>query len=173
MKFTCFGYCAYGSIVLRAAMERMLTEPISVPQTQERQIRDLRRLIQSGPASLVGPDGHQVAIPEPVHDLLLLILKNLQAGRAISIVPEHQPLTTQRAANILGVSRPFLVRLVENGDIPFHMVGSHRRIYLRDLLDYQRRRDAARHEAIDDMARTEMEAGTYDRVLLPEGAEDE
>jgi len=53
------------------------------------------------------------------------------------------------------------------------MVGSHRRIYLRDLLDYQRRRDAARHEAIDDMARTEMEAGTYDRVLLPEGAEDE
>jgi excisionase family DNA binding protein len=151
----------------------MLTEPISVPQTQERQIRDLRRLIQSGPASLVGPDGHQVAIPEPVHDLLLLILKNLQAGRAISIVPEHQPLTTQRAANILGVSRPFLVRLVENGDIPFHMVGSHRRIYLRDLLDYQRRRDAARHEAIDDMARTEMEAGTYDRVLLPEGAEDE
>ena len=154
-------------------MERMLTEPISVPQTQERQIRDLRRLIQSGPASLVGPDGHQVAIPEPVHDLLLLILKNLQAGRAISIVPEHQPLTTQRAANILGVSRPFLVRLVENGDIPFHMVGSHRRIYLRDLLDYQRRRDAARHEAIDDMARTEMEAGTYDRVLLPEGAEDE
>jgi excisionase family DNA binding protein len=154
-------------------MERMLTEPISVPQTQERQIRDLRRLIQSGPASLVGPDGHQVAIPEPVHDLLLLILKNLQAGRAISIVPEHQQLTTQRAANILGVSRPFLVRLVENGDIPFHMVGSHRRIYLRDLLDYQRRRDAARHEAIDDMARTEMEAGTYDRVLLPEGAEDE
>jgi len=154
-------------------MERMLTEPISVPQTQERQIRDLRRLIQSGPASLVGPDGHQVAIPEPVHDLLLLILKNLQAGRAISIVPVHQQLTTQRAANILGVSRPFLVRLVENGDIPFHMVGSHRRIYLRDLLDYQRRRDAARHEAIDDMARTEMEAGTYDRVLLPEGAEDE
>ncbi len=154
-------------------MERTLTEPISVPQAQERQIRDLRRLIQGGQASLVGPDGRQVAIPEPVHDLLLLILKNLQAGRAISIVPEHQQLTTQRAANILGVSRPFLVRLVESGDIPFHMVGSHRRIYLRDLLDYKRRRDAVRHEAINNMARTEMEAGTYDRVLLPEGAEDE
>ena len=97
----------------------------------------------------------------------------MQAGKAISIVPEHQQLTTQRAANILGVSRPFLVRLVENGDIPFHMVGSHRRIYLRDLLDYKRRRDAARHEAIDNMARTEMESGTYDKVVLPEGAEDE
>jgi excisionase family DNA binding protein len=154
-------------------MDPILAEPISVPQTQEKQLGELRRLMQGGQASLVGPDGHQVAIPEPVHDLLLLILKNLQAGRAISIVPEHQQLTTQRAANILGVSRPFLVRLVENGDIPFHMVGSHRRIYLRDLMDYKRRRDAARHEAINNMARTEMEEGTYDRVLLPEGAEDE
>jgi excisionase family DNA binding protein len=88
-------------------------------------------------------------------------------------VPEHQQLTTQRAANILGVSRPFLVKLLENGDIPFHMVGSHRRIYLRGLLGYKRRRDAARHEAINNMARAEMEAGTYDKVVLPEGAEDE
>jgi len=102
-----------------------------------------------------------------------MILKNLQAGKAVSIVPEHQQLTTQRAANILGVSRPFLVRLLENGDMPFHMVGSHRRIYLRDLLDYKRRRDAARHEAINNMAKAEMEAGTYDKVVLPEGAEDE
>jgi excisionase family DNA binding protein len=154
-------------------MASTLTDPISIPEAQEAQIRDLRRLIQQGSAKLVGPDGHQVEIPEPVHDLLLTILKNLQAGKAISIVPEHQQLTTQRAADILGVSRPFLVRLVEDGDIPFHMVGSHRRIYLRDLLDYKRRRDAARHEAINNMARTEMEAGTYDRVMLPEGAEDE
>ena len=102
-----------------------------------------------------------------------MVLKNLQAGKAISIVPEHQQLTTQRAANILGVSRPFLVKLVENGDIPFHMVGAHRRIYLRDLLDYKRRRDASRHEAINKMALAEMEAGTYDKVVLPEGAEDE
>jgi excisionase family DNA binding protein len=102
-----------------------------------------------------------------------MILKNLQAGNAISIVPEHQQLTTQRAANILGVSRPFLVSLVEAGDIPFHMVGSHRRIYLRDLLDYKRRRDAARHQAINGMARAEMEAGTYDKVILPDGAEEE
>jgi len=87
-----------------------------------------------------------------------VILRNLQSGNAISIVPEHRQLTTQRAANILGVSRPFLVGLVEAGEIPFHMVGRHRRIYLRDLLDYKRRRDAARHEAINNMARSEMEA---------------
>jgi excisionase family DNA binding protein len=151
----------------------MSSAPVSIPETQTAQIRDLRRLIQRGEARLVGPDGREIAIPEPVHELLLMILKDLQAGKAISVVPEHQQLTTQRAANILGVSRPFLVKLVENGDVPFHMVGSHRRIYLRDLLDYKRRRDAARHGAINDMARSEMEAGTYDTVVLPEGAEDE
>ena len=150
-----------------------MTDPISIPEAQETQIRDLRRLIQKGDAKLVGSDGRQLAIPQPVHDLLLVILNNLQAGKAISIVPEHRQLTTQRAANILGVSRVFLVGILESGEIPFHMVGSHRRIYLRDLLDYQRRRDAARHAAIDNMAKAEMEAGTYDKVILPEGAEDE
>ena len=88
-------------------------------------------------------------------------------------MPVHQQLTTQRAANILGVSRSSLVSLVKDGEIPFHMVGSDRRICLLDLLDYKRRRDAARHEAINNMAQSEMEAGTYDKVMLPEGAEDE
>jgi excisionase family DNA binding protein len=150
-----------------------LADPVSIPKTQAEQIRELRRFVQQGGAKLVASDGRQIEIPEPVHDLLLAILKNLQAGKAISIVPEHQQLTTQRAADILGVSRPFLVGLLESGQIPFHMVGSHRRIYLRDLLDYKRQRDQARHEAINNMARAEMEAGTYDNVVLPDGAEDE
>ena len=154
-------------------MASTLSDPISIPESQRPQVRDLRRLVQRGNVKLVGPDGEQIAIPEPVHDLLLMVLKTLQAGEAVSIVLEHQQLTTQRAANILGVSRPFLLRLLENGDMPFHMAGSHRRIYLRDLLDYKRRSDAARHDGINNMALAEMEAGTYDRVVLPEWAEDE
>jgi excisionase family DNA binding protein len=148
-----------------------LTHPISIPAKQKSQIRELRQLIQSGETKLVGPDGRQVAIPPPVHDLLLVILNSLNAGKAISIVPEHRQLTTQSAANILGVSRVFLVALLENGEMPFHRVGTHRRVYPRHLLDYKRRRDAARHAAIDNMAKAEMEAGTYDKVVLPEGAE--
>jgi len=150
-----------------------LIEPIAIQRAEEDQIRKLRHLIQQGNAKLVGPDGDEIALPRAIHDVLLLILKNLQTGKAISIVPEHQQLTTQRAANILGVSRPFLVGILEQGGIPFHMVGSHRRIYLRDLLAYKKERDAARHEAINRIAKTEMEAGTYDKVVLPEGAEDE
>src|SRR5881227_18900 len=103
-------------------MATILSEPISIPNAQEEQIRDLRRLIQKGRASLVGPNGRKIPLPEPVHDLLLTILKHLQAGKAISIVPEHQQLTTQRAADILGVSRPFLVQLLESGALPFHKV---------------------------------------------------
>jgi excisionase family DNA binding protein len=154
-------------------MASTLTDPISIPDGQDTQIRDLRRLIQSGGAKLIGPDGREIALPQVVHDLLLTMLKNLKSGNAISIVPEHRQLTTQRAANILGVSRPFLAGLVEAGEIPFHMVGRHRRIYLSDLLDYKRRRDAARHDAISKMAKSEMEAGTHDKVILPDGAEDE
>ena len=96
----------------------------------------------------------------------------MQVGKAVSIVPEHQQLTTQRAANLLGVSRPFMVRLVEEGNLPFHMVGSHRRVYLKDLLAYRKRRDEERHDSINRMARMEMEAGTYDKVALPEGAQE-
>lgn len=168
--FVCF---VYGILWKEGIMAQLLTDPVSIPEAQEAQIRDLRRLVQQGAAKLVGPEGHQIGLPQPVHDLLLTILKNLQAGKAVSIVPEHQQLTTQRAANIIGVSRPFLVALLEGGEIPYHMVGSHRRIYLRDLLDYKRRRDAARHNSINRMAKAEVEAGTYDKVVLPEGAEDE
>ena len=153
--------------------ESSINKPVAIPQTDEEQIAELRRLIQEGSAKLVGRDGRQLELPDTVQELLLKILKSLQACKAVSIVAEHQELTTQRAANILGVSRPFLVRLLEEGHIPFHMVGSHRRIYLRDLLAYKHRRDSARHEALDRLAKAELQAGTYDKVFLPEGAEEE
>lgn len=154
-------------------MASTTSEPVSLPESQGADLRALQRLIQRGDARLVGPDGTQIALPAAVHDLLVTILKNLQAGKAVSVVPEHQQLTTQRAANLLGVSRPYLVRLLEDGGIPFHMVGSHRRIYLKDLLEYKRKRDTARHQAINEMAQVELDAGTYDRVILPNQAEDE
>jgi excisionase family DNA binding protein len=154
-------------------MPSSINGPIVLPDSENAQMVELRRLVQRGSAKLVGLDGQQLELPATVHELLLSILKNLEAGKAISIVPENQQLTTQRAAILLGVSRPFLVGLLETGEIPFHMVGSHRRIYLKDLLSYKHRRDNARHGAIDRMGKTQMEDGVYDEVILPEGAEDE
>jgi len=136
------------------------------------QLRELRQLVKRGRVNVVGAKGQKVPLPRPVIGLLDEILKNMQAGKAVSIVPEHQELTTQRAANMLGVSRPFMVRLLEEDALPFHMVGSHRRVYLNDVLAYKARRDKERHASIVRMARMEMKAGTYDRVVLPAGAED-
>ena len=90
----------------------------------------------------------------------------------VSIVSDNKQLTTQRAADLIGVSRPFMVRLLEDGKIPFHMVGSHRRVRLKDVLAYQRSRDRERHNAINRIARMEMRAGTYDKVVLPKDAEE-
>jgi excisionase family DNA binding protein len=153
-------------------MNTVADPPVGISSKESEQIRALRQLVQEGPIKLVGAKGRRAELPFAVVGLLDEILKNLQAGKAVSVVPEHQQLTTQRAANLLGVSRPFMVRLLEEGHLPFHMVGSHRRVYLKDLLAYQKRRDAERHDAINRMARMELEAGTYDKVVLPEGAEE-
>src|ERR1039457_4837853 len=146
--------------------------PVGNSSKQSAQIRVLRQLVHEGPIKLVGAKGRRAELPGAVVGLLDEILMNMQAGKAVSIVAAHQQLTTQRAANLLGVSRPFMVRMLEEGHLPFHMVGSHRRVYLKDLLAYQKRRDAEQHDAINRMARMELEAGTYDKVVLPEGAEE-
>ena len=146
--------------------------PGGISSKDSAQIRVLRDVVQQGSVKLVSAKGRRAALPGAIVGLLDEILKNMQAGKAVSIVPEHQQLTSQRAANLLGVSRPFMVRLLEEGHLPFHMVGSHRRVYLKDLLAYQKRRDEERHGAINRMARMELEAGTYDKVVLPEGAEE-
>lgn len=95
------------------------------------------------------------------------ILDGMQQGKTISIVPAMQDLTTQQAAALLGVSRPFFVKLLESGALPFHLTGTHRRVYLKDLLAYKEHRDRERHEALDQMAEEAEELGLYDKVLLP------
>ena len=139
----------------------------------ENPYRKLRRLAQSGRATLTGKSGESMVLPAPVRTLLAEIARNMEAGKSVAIVPDHQELTTQRAANMLGVSRPFLVRLLEEGRLAFHRTGSHRRVYLADVLAFKERRDRARHNAIRELAREDVEAGTYDIVILPEGAQDE
>jgi excisionase family DNA binding protein len=97
----------------------------------------------------------------------------MQLGRAIVLIPENQQLTTQRAADLLGVSRPHLIKLLEAGELPYHKAGSHRRIYLKDMAAYQKRRDGERKAALDRIAKEAFESGLYDRTGIPEGGEDE
>jgi excisionase family DNA binding protein len=100
-----------------------------------------------------------VRIPSSALRLLLEVLTEIGQGHAVSIIPIHAELTTQEAADVLNVSRPFLVQLLEKGDIPFHKTGTHRRVRWRDVMDYKNRIDAARHQALDDLAAQAQELG--------------
>jgi excisionase family DNA binding protein len=151
-------------------MATTVLDPISLPAAEEAQVQALHDLLRKdGKARLVGRGGEPaLELPDAVYELLLKIVGGLQQGKAISVVPVTQDLTTQEAAELLGVSRPFFVKLLKEDELPFHLIGTHRRVYLKDLLDYKHRRDHQRREALDTMAREADEAGLYDKVLLPD-----
>lgn len=151
----------------------MSHQPVVLPESEERQIRELNRILQLGSPALVGADGERLELPNSVYRLLKEIARNMQLGRAVVLIPENQQVTTQRAADLLGVSRPHLVKLLEAGELPYHKAGSHRRIYLKDLIAYQKRRDAERKAALDRIAKEAFDSGLYDRTGIPEGGEDE
>ena len=100
----------------------------------------------------------------PVGALALLkdVLEAMAAGRSITMIPHHAELTTMEAADILNVSRPYLIKLLEGGEIPFRKVGRHRRILMEDLMAYKEESDRNRRAAMDKMVALSEELGLYD-----------
>jgi len=98
-----------------------------------------RPVLPPGPWQLCGSDGQLVALPPEVAEVLVTTLDAFAHGAAVTLTPHERTLTTQEAADLLGVSRPTVVRLLEHGAIPYDQPGSHRRIKLADVLEHQRR----------------------------------
>jgi excisionase family DNA binding protein len=136
--------------------------PTLIPESEEQQIEELNRMVQFDTAALVGPKGERMEIPPSVHEVLKKVLQYMSRGKAVSIIPENQECTTQAAADRLGVSRPHLVKLLEEGKIPFTRTGSHRRIRVSDLNAYIKRRDRERAALLSELAREELQAGSYE-----------
>jgi len=97
-------------------------------------------------------ESEDLILPGYAINLLLAMLTEMSKGNAITVMPIHAELSTQETAELLNVSRPHLVDLLEQGKIPFRKVGTHRRVLANDVFDYKQRIDAARLKALDDLA---------------------
>ncbi len=104
-------------------------------------------------------ESDELVLPGHALQLLLDVLSEMSRGNAISIMPIHAELSTQDAANILNVSRPFLVGLLEKGDIDFHKVGTHRRVLAKDVIEYKQQIDAERMTALDKLTEESQKLG--------------
>jgi excisionase family DNA binding protein len=98
-----------------------------------------------------------IVLTPGIADLLMDMLRHISQGNAVTLVPVNQMLTTQQAADILRVSRPFFVSLLEKQKIPFSTVGRHRRVKAEDLFDYKRTRDKTRDAALDELGKLDGE----------------
>src|SRR5260370_6160565 len=116
----------------------------------------------SEPGFLLGSDGERARLPEEVYRVLMRVVAAMHDGTAINVIPQARRLTTQEAADILGVSRRTLVKLLEQGKIPYEQPGRHRRILLSDLLNYRQQRRAERRATLDRLTEDASEAGLYE-----------
>lgn len=100
-----------------------------------------------------------IAVPAAAARLLVRILAEMAVGNAVRLIPHHAELTTQEAAELLNVSRPYLVRLLDEGRIPCHRVGTHRRILFKDVMAYKSKNRRARRTALDELSQLDQELG--------------
>lgn len=131
-----------------------------LPSADDRQIANqLRRILASqkaGEAKLRVPDPEtrkpvEITLTPAMSDLFLELLRHIGSGDAVTLVPIQQMLTTQQAADLLNMSRPYLIKLIEKGDIPHSMVGRHRRLKAEDVFAYKTARDKTRSKAMDEL----------------------
>jgi excisionase family DNA binding protein len=147
----------------------MLTREPVLARNEERsrieqleQLYDQDTLNQTGSVRVVGANGVEIELPESILTLLRQVVHVLARGEAVSIVPVQRELTTQQAADLLNISRQYLIRVLDRGDIPFHKVGTHRRLAFGDVMAYKRRRDTERRRGFDELTQLSQELGLYD-----------
>lgn len=144
---------------------RRSVDPVS--PSDSKGIADLARFIEResvepGKPRLVGPDNDSIELPDEVYEILVRVASTLREGNAVSVVPHAMRVSTQEAAEMLGISRPTLVRLLEQGEIPYEKPGRHRRVRLADVLEYRDRTHNLTEERLNALTAEASSAGLYD-----------
>jgi excisionase family DNA binding protein len=150
----------------RAVLDREAVRPAELELPAIREIAGFITQIDldepSRRPALVAPNGELITLPDSLYRVLCQVLEHLRRGESVSIVHAAEELTTQQAADLLNISRPYLVRLVDRGDIPCHRVGTHRRIRREDIEEYRGQRDQLRRQHLRSMVRDAEQLGLYD-----------
>ena len=120
-------------------------------------------LLQNNLAEIeISETGKRIRIPVSVLRLLVQILKEISQGNPVTVVPEATEITTQAASEVLGCSRPHVVRLLEEGKIPYSKVGKHRRIRYDDLMSFKKKMKVSQKKKLQDLMKLDEESGLYD-----------
>jgi excisionase family DNA binding protein len=150
-------------------MNSLVSEPVAPTEKDVQLARESARRLAPQLANANGvtelrvlaPDGagETVTIPTAAFRLLVTALAEMANGNAVRLIPHHAELTTQEAAELLNVSRPYLVRLLDEKRIPCHRVGTHRRVLFNDLMTYKAEHRRARRSALDELTQLDQELG--------------
>ncbi len=151
------------ALVVQAVLDR---GPITPTDEERHDLEAIHQQIFAGsmaqPARLVGPTGEEIVLPPSLFRALQAAVDALSRGEAVTIAPIHKELTTQEAADLLNVSRQYLVRLLDEGRIPYAKTGTHRRVRFGDLMAYKEQRDTKRRRGLDELTRLSQELGLYE-----------
>ena len=140
-----------------ADLTRRLPTPEEIQSAAEAATALAQARSHDGALSVGEAEGAQLRLVPAISDLLVDLLGHVARGEMVTLVPVGAMLTTQQAADMLNVSRPYLSGLLKQGEIPFVPVGSHRRIKFEDLMAYKERRDSIRTAALDELGRLGQE----------------
>jgi excisionase family DNA binding protein len=142
--------------------------PVSAAPAERKAVAELSALLERASSrrkhprcQLVGPTGEKIQVPEAIFYVLERVAEVLARGDAVTVVPVGKELTTQQAADLLNVSRQYVVRLLDEGKIPHTKTGTHRRLRIEHVLEYQRARDAQRRAKLDELTALSEDAGGY------------
>ncbi len=145
-----------------------ILEPTTLPETETEAAAEAARSLLSqirdddSPVPIRIGDDQSVLIPASALRLFVSILARLGDGEGIIVLPKQAELSTQQAADLLNVSRPFLVELIKDGELPARKVGTHRRVLLSDLLAYKHRDDSQREAVLRRLAEHTQALGLYE-----------